>query len=390
MSDLSWEFWGSIAAASLLIVLLVAIVIRRRRGKAQAREQSAYREAVKALLADDLESASEALRTAAETNSSRVSTYLALGRLFRRMGDPERALQVHRAVTVRQGIPNALRLESLRESAADDLAADRPSEALSLLDEVLAKNRKDQQALETAAEAHLRLEHWEAAYEMHRRIDRITKQSRPVLLARLLAARGQQLLSAGDLSAARKVFKKALGIDGENVDVLIGQGDVNLAEAKAERAIECWEKILEKEPRWIEILTPRLEQAYYKLGDLDRLEELLRTLVSRRPGDAGIHLVLARHQAKKHRNDDALGALKQTLDLDPANIAARQVRGRILLDEPSGVNFETEYEELLGALPAEPSALRCRRCGAPSTEPSLRCHGCGAWDSVHLETSRSS
>jgi lipopolysaccharide biosynthesis regulator YciM len=379
-----WEIWG--AATALLLFLILLILLRRRRsGEAQAREFDAYRDAVKALLAEDLDAAIAALRGAAEANSGRVSTYLALGRIFRRKGEPDRALRVHRSLSVRQGLPAPSRLEALREAALDELAANRPQEALSLLDEVLAKHRKDRETLEAAAQAHARLEHWEAAYELHRRLDRITKQPRPGLLARLLAARARQLLSEGDHGAARKTLKKALGLHAESVDALMVLGDVRLAEGKAGRAIESWEKILELEPRWVAVLAPRLEQAFFKLGDVDRLEGLLRQLTARRSRDPVPHLVLARHLVKKQHADDALGALKTAIDLDPSGIAARRERGRIQLEHGFGVSYESEFADLLKALPEDPPALRCTRCGAPSDEPALICEACGAWDTVQLD-----
>jgi lipopolysaccharide biosynthesis regulator YciM len=379
-----WQIWG--AATALLLLAIFWILLRRRRaGEAQAREFEGYREAVKALLAEDLDAAIAALRTAAEANSGRVSTYLALGRIFRRKGEPDRALRVHRSLSVRQGLPAANRLEALREAALDELAANRPQQALSLLDEVLAKQRKDRESLEAAARAHVRLEHWEAAYDLHRRIDRLTKRPRSDLLARLLAARARQLLMEGDPGAARKILKKALGLHAESVDALMVLGDVHLAEGKAGRAIESWEKILDLEPRWVAVLASRLEQAFFHLGDVDRLEGLLRRLTSRRPRDPVPHLVLARHLVKKQRADDALGALKTAIDLDPSGIAARRERGRIQLEHGFGVSYESEFADLLKALPEDPPPLRCTRCGAPSGEPALLCEACGAWDTVRLD-----
>jgi hypothetical protein len=118
---------------------------------------------------------------------------------------------------------------------------------------------------------------------------------------------------------------------------------------------------------------------------VDRLEVLLRRLTSRRADDPVPHLVLARHLVKKQRADDALGTLKQAIDLDPSGIAARRERGRIQIEHGFGVSYESEYADLLKALPEDPPALRCTRCGAPFTEPALLCEACGAWDSIRLD-----
>lgn len=361
LGSMGWEIAGPLALAALLAVILLALVLRRRSARARGREFQGYREAVEALLSDNLQGAASALRDAADMNSSRVSTYLALGRIFRRLGDPERALRIHRTLTVRQEIEPGLRLDALRESALDEIAANRPEQALALLDEVLAKRRKDPRALAAAVDAHARLGHWEAAYENQRRLDRAARRAQPALLARLLAARGRQLLAEDDAAGARKILKKAAGVDAGNVDALLALGDAALMAGKTDRAIKSWEKILEAEPGRATALFPRLEEAFFRLGNVDRLEELLRRLVADRPGDANMHLLLGRHLAKKQRADDALGVLKQAIDLDPANLPARRAWGQLRMDHGGEASIESDYRSLIEALPEDLSVAPADR-----------------------------
>lgn len=378
--SMGWEVWGLLAAVVLPGALLISLVLRRRRARrARGREFEAYRAALEALLSDDLPAAASALRDAAVLNSSRVSTYLALGRIFRRLGDPERALRIHRTLLVRQEIASSLRLDALREAALDELSANRAQEALALIDEVLAKRRKDREALAAAVEAHARLGHWAAAYEIQRRIDRVTKTAHPALLARLLAAEARQRLAQNDPAAAKKALKKALGAHAESIDALLALGDAELLSGKSERAIESWEKILRIESGRTPALFARLEQAFFQLGDVERLEELLRRLITGRPNDANLQLLLGRHLAKKQRADDALGALKQAIDLDPANLAARRAWGQFRMEHGGEDSLETDYQSLLEALPVSSAeSVSAPRPAAP-LEAMLHQDESGAW-----------
>ncbi len=161
------RIWAA-AGALLLAVVTAFFVLRRRARHPEGREFEAYVEALRALLADDLDAAIRALTAAAELNSARTSTYLALGKLLRRKGDVDRALRIHYNLSVRPDLPAGVRLESRLEAAVDALAAGRPREALAALKDVLAANRKDPRALEAAAEAHLALDQREEAYEAFR------------------------------------------------------------------------------------------------------------------------------------------------------------------------------------------------------------------------------
>lgn len=377
-----WEIWALLALVLLLSIIWAGLAARRRSAKARDLEFDAYRAAVAALLAGNLEAASAALRTAAKQNSSRIETYLSLGSIIRRLGDPPRALRVHRSLLVRQGIEPSERFDALREAALDELAAGHPQNALALLDEVLAKRRKDRDALAAAVEAHARLGHWEAAFENQRRLDRVEGADRGALLARLLSARGRQLLAGGDPGAARKAFKKALGVHAGSVEALLGLGDAALRDGKAEKAVEQWEKILKVDPQRAPWLFPRLEQAHFVMGDVDRLEGILRKLAGERPEDANLHLLLGRHLAKKQRVDEALGSLKQALDLDPRNLAAHVERCRLRLDQGPGTSIDADVRALLEALPVRPPEKPAAGGAPPPLEEMLRADERQAWESV--------
>ncbi len=384
LASARWEIAAAIAG--LLLLAAIAVLWRRRRARRVVRREfDAYAQALRGLLEDDPDHAVRALTRAAEINSERAFTYLALGLLLRRKGEFDRALRVHQNLSLRPGLPADLRLQTLREAARDELLAGRAREALALLQPLLEKHRKDAGLLEMAEQAHLSLGAWEAALDAGRRLDGVTGKARPELRAHLLTGRGRRLVAEGDLPAAKKALQKAIDANPGSVEGLAALGDAYLAEAKPRKAIEAWERILDLDPRWTGWLLPRLEQACFETGEVERLEVLLRRQLGRRPQDAGLHLVLARHLAKKQRREDALGALKEAADLAPGNPSVRRERVRLLLERGAGAELEAEVEALIEALPPDAPALRCARCGAASDEPLWRCAACGATDSVRFD-----
>jgi len=383
LANARWEIAAAIAG--LLVLAAAFAAWRRRRGRSGINgEFHAYADALGALLKDDLDTAVRALTRAAEINSERAFTYMAIGRLLHRKGEFDRALRVHQNLSLRPGLAADLRLESQREAARDELAANRAREALALIGSLLEKHGRDAALLELAERAHVALGEWEAALDAGRRLDRATGQARPSLRAHLLVERGRQLVAEGDLPAAKKALQKAIDASRESVEALAALGDAYLAEAKPKKAIETWERILDLDPRWIGWLAPRLEQACFETGEVERLDLLIRRQIERRPQDAELQLLLARHLAKRHRREDALGALKQAADLAPANPAVRRERLRLLLERGPGADLETEVEALLQTLPADPPPFRCARCGAACAEPLWRCAACGAQDSIRF------
>jgi len=386
LANVRWEV--AAAVAGVLVAVLAGMIWRRRRSGGKLRgEFDAYADALRALLSDDLDQAVRSLTRAAEINSDRGGTYLALGRLLRRRGEFDRALRLHRNLSVRPGLPVDLKLESEREAARDELEAKRPREALALIDALIEKHRKDPELLEMAEQAHVALGEWNAALDVGRRLDRATGEARPALRAHLLAESGRQLVAEGDLPAAKKALQKAIDAHPESVEAIAALGEAYLAEAKPKKAVGTWERILDLDPRWILWLAPRLEQACFETGEVERLELLIRRQIGRLPNNVGLQLLLARHLAKMHRLEDALGALKQAVDLAPGSAPARRERVRLLLERGSGSDFEAEVEALIETLPADPPPLHCEKCRAPAAAPAWRCPKCGATDSIRWNDS---
>ena len=114
-------------------ILLVAFVLaglfaaRRLRGPKAPARQPPYLIALAALADGDEETAFKEFRNAVRLDSSNVDAYLRLGDLLRKRGDLERALQLHRELTLRRGLDadsEARVQESLCKAAAasaDDL-----------------------------------------------------------------------------------------------------------------------------------------------------------------------------------------------------------------------------------------------------------------------------
>jgi lipopolysaccharide biosynthesis regulator YciM len=379
--------WEIVAACAGVLALAAAIWRRRRSGGKLRDEFDAYAETLRALLRDDLDPAVRALTRAAEINSDRAFTYLALGQLLRQRGEFGRARRIHESLSVRPGLSADLRLEAQRETARDELLASRPREALARIHPLLEKHRKDPALLSMAEEAHLGVGEWDAALDAGRRLDRVTGRARPALRAHLLTEHGRQLVAEGDLPAAKKVLQKAIDACPESAEALTALAEVYLAEAKPKKAIETWERVLDLDPRWIAWLTPRLEQACFEAGQVERLEPLIRKEIGRRPGEVGLHLLLARHLAKKQRLEDALGALKQAVDIAPDSATVRRERVRLLLERGGGADFEAEVDALIRALPADPPAFRCVTCRATAAVPTWRCAQCGAPDSIRWNDS---
>src|SRR5258707_2554428 len=91
-------FGGTALAA---VLALVAVLSRKGRTEDQAR---AYLAGFTYVLSDDPDAAIAELSKAAQINTQTVETYFALGALFRRKGELERAIRLHSNLLLRPGL----------------------------------------------------------------------------------------------------------------------------------------------------------------------------------------------------------------------------------------------------------------------------------------------
>src|SRR5262249_42542630 len=108
---------GSLAA---LVALTLAALRRRSRRIAQS---LAYVKGVRYVLSDAPDEAIDQLTRAVELNPNTggqsIETYFALGKLFRRKGDLERAIRLHQNILLRPGLAPEIKREAQLELAID-------------------------------------------------------------------------------------------------------------------------------------------------------------------------------------------------------------------------------------------------------------------------------
>ncbi len=152
---------------------------------------------------------------------------------------------------------------------------------------------------------------------------------------------GDKLLSQNMVKEATKVFKKALGIDSSNVEMLSALARAYSESDDHESAISLFEDLLKKDGENVEVLI-QLGNVYLKTNNLDKAEKAFMTAVSKDSERVDSLLELARILIKKSDLDrawkvynavvecykdknnfiEAIGVLEEYIDLDSSHVDA--------------------------------------------------------------------
>ncbi|MBP7669542.1 MAG: tetratricopeptide repeat protein [Candidatus Eisenbacteria bacterium] len=368
----------------LVLVLLAAAILvlplwsaREKKGlKSQLLRQQAI---VDALLSDNSKQAREQLKEIIREDTDDVRSYLHLARLFRREGDRDRALAIHRTLAAREVRERALREEILAGLVEDLLALGKPEEARPFSDALREIDRRHPLVHRVELAQALEGGDWEGARSAAaalRRSGAMAKSESDSM--RVWMARRQA--EAGAAAEAAKQLKEIARESPEYAPASLLLGDLLAGQGEYDRAAEIWETLLKRRPESAAPLIPRLERAYFELGRFGELEQIFAgALLPEHAGTPALRIALARMALRKGQPEGALALLEEAGARDAGDQALSQWRLYLLLESGRGEEarriLKKQTEEALAAA----QLRKCPYCRRPLDAAEVRCQGCRHW-----------
>jgi len=326
------------------------------RPRAPKTSDGAVRQALYALLDQDLDRAQELLARAAQIAPDEIDAYLMLGRLYRQRGEVGRAIRIHQNLMLRPELDDGLRTGVLRELACDFRAGGFLRRAIAAFEEVLSREPRDERSLRELARLLADTRDHERAIEIERRLakregrDASLRESELQLeIARAAEAEGR----SGD---ARKALKRATRRDPRNVDAWILSGRLEAEEQHTRRALAAWRRVPEIDRRAGPRVYPQLAATFAAAGKPREYESYLAQLLAAEAEDPLARLALANSLAARGETDRALEEIWRVLAQNPVDLDAHLALGRVLIAAGRDGEALKSYAELLGVLERQRTA----------------------------------
>lgn len=310
------------------------------------RLEAAYRDALAALLEENLDGAEAALAALVRDDSSQVEVYLILGQLYRRRGEIARAIRVHQNLLLRGDLDDDYRERALRGLARDFRKGGFLTRAIAAYEELRDRRPRDPETL--AALARLRADgrDFDSALDAHRRWARASGEDGKPGEAALWLERSEAERAEGRGDAARRALAKSLKLVGDQALAWLRLGELEAERGKPKKAVAAWQKALDADRRVASAVYPQLEAAQTELGRSAQYEHDLRERLAARPEDAGARLALSRSLATRGETKAALEEVEALLTQDPERLDLHAARARLLL----AAGREGEAGKALGSL----------------------------------------
>ncbi len=316
-----------------------------------------------------------------EVDSETVETHLALGNLFRRRGEVDRAIRIHQNLIARPTLNRDQRAQALLELGQDYMRAGLFDRAESLFNELCEMKMYQEQALENLRIIYQQEKEWERCLQVARELERLTGEPLRTERAHYYCELAEEARAKKDFSALAALLKKAHGSDENCVRATILQGQMEVAERACKAAIKTFKRVERQDPAYLSEVLPMLLECY-KEGGRQELKDYLRQLYER---NQGIAPALALVDLVQGEEGDAAALrfltdyLQQHPDLEGLD---RLIRLSLKGVDAAAADTLGILQQLVTKLIEGRPAYQCSQCGFTAKTLHWQCPGCKSWSSI--------
>jgi lipopolysaccharide biosynthesis regulator YciM len=305
-----------------------------------------------------------------DANAETIETHFALGALYRRRGEVERAIRIHQNLLARKELAPEHREQALLALAQDYLRAGVLDRAEGLFQQVSEVPRLRASALDALRGVYERQHDWQQALGTYRQLARIKAAPAGRVAAHYLCELASVAMERGDFESARHWLRDAQAEAAPFPRAELLSAQIAERENQPEIAVKLLRQALADSPALLQEELPHL----LKLVGPDERDAILGELVRQteaRGGDGLKRLVFAAIAADLGTAAPLQTSIERVFSQDSTLQAVWR----------DGAAQSPRIAQEIGALLAQAEKYRCNECGFSGRNFYWHCPACHSWDS---------
>ena len=331
------------------------------------------------LLNDQPDKAVDAFIEIVRMDPETADMHFALGNLFRRRGETERAIRVHQNLLSRPDLPQEQKEHAEYELGMDYLKAgllDRAEETFNRL----MNSQYAVPARRALLEIFQREKEWPRAIEAAIGLQESGAGSRQKEIAQFYCELAQDALVHLHPEDALPLLEKSLQADRVNVRATLLIGDAQLVQDDVEGALMTWRRVEQISVPHTALVAQRMMDGYRKVG---RPLEGVNLIKSYLEQASSIDLLEVVYKAVLEL--DGLDAAKELvvneLRRTPTLLGLDKLLEARLVDAPASVVSELSMvKNLVHGYTQKLARYQCSHCGFKARQFYWQCPGCSRWE----------
>ncbi len=338
-----------------------------------------YFQGLNFLLNEQQDEAIEAFIEVVKVDPQTIELHFALGSLFRRRGEVDRALRMHLNLVERSDLEEDKKQQALFELAQDYLKAGIFDRAESTFLSLYG-TRYEKEALDFLLEIYQKEKDWLKAIDISQKLAALTGQPHGKEVAFFYCELAAAELAGKHADAASVHLEQALTVYPRSVRATIMLGDIALEAGDVAPAIEIWRRIEQQDAQYLPLVAERLLQAYRQTNrendGIALLQHYLATYPSLDMMNTLFNAILQRDGAEA-----AYKLVSDELRQHPSLLGLNKLLEATLLDVKTERRTDIELVHNLVHQRTRGLAMyRCKQCGFKAKHFYWHCPACHGWE----------
>ena len=315
-----------------------------------------------------------------EVDSETVETHLALGSLFRRRGEVDRAIRIHQNLIARPQLSDFQRKEALMALGQDYMSAGVFDRAERIFLEVgTLSGEREIASLKGLLAIYQQEKAWEKALDVVQQIEASTGVSMHIEAAHYYCEIATQDLKQKHQDKAYQSIKEALVIDSRSVRASLMLANLEMQAGRYRPAIRALKRVPEQDPEFLNEIIEPLVQCYREVDAIDECIDYLEQTLADHPR-ASVIFVIGDYLSSEKSVDFAIDYVSGHLGRYPS---IRGLNRLIYWHLESAHGKVRDKLQMLYAITSKflenKPIYRCGQCGFGGKLLHWQCPSCKQW-----------
>lgn len=366
-----------------LVVFFLWILLRRKKHKQQnSFINSDYFKGLNYLLNDEQGKALDIFVKLVESNWDIIDTHFALGSIFRKNGETDKAIKIHQGLMARPSLPEKYRCKVLLELGYDYLGAGWFDRAEGLFKEVLIHDKQSIEARRNLILIFQQEKDWNKAIDTAVDLFRENPSEIGPMIAQYYCELADIAKIKGDVNQVDNNANQALAHDANCVRASFLLSKQAMEKGDYKSAIKILEQVEKQDYEFLPLIIESLIECYHQLQLSDELLQYLDDLETKHEDVFLLEknvVAIDRYKGK----DSAARYLLSKIKKQPSFQGLY-----LLLDHQSGTSESSDkallmdMKDAVGKMQKDHADYQCRHCGFQSNTLYWLCPTCHSWSQV--------
>lgn len=316
-----------------------------------------------------------------EVNSNTVETHLAMGNLFRKRGEVDKAIRIHQNLVTQTSLPKKVRIDALSALGEDYLKAGVLDRAERIFQEVVVLEPESSMAFKYLLEIYQKEKSWHEAIVIAEKLSQLNLQNKEYekIIAQYNCEVADDYLTINDFENTTLFLERAQKSDAQCLRACLILVKVHLLRLNCVAALESFSEITATQPSFLFYCVHELLTMSHNIEIKISLHRCLAYCIDHMPSDT--LLLLLNIYPDLDLTQKALTRLQQYIYQTPA-LLSLTVFFRLKNQARLTVEDEQYIRQALLNFGQNSSSYRCEHCGFSSKKFHWLCPGCKKWEEM--------